>query len=94
MSYSFSVRARTVAAAIALAAEKLEQAAEIQPPHARGKEAALANAEALGALLGPQPEGQEVALTMSGHLAWVVDGELTDASLGASISYMPSPVEA
>lgn len=94
MSYSFTVHAATLAAAIALAAEKLDQAAEIQPPHARGKEAALANAEAIGALLGPQPEGQDVVLTMNGHLAWVVDGELTHASLGASVSYMPPPTEA
>jgi hypothetical protein len=78
MSYSITVRGATAAAALAaLAASFDEQVVALQPVHARDRDAALGAAEAMAKQLGTQPEGMEVALSLSGSLGWTGTSEAT-----------------
>lgn len=87
MSYSFSVRGITLAAALAAAAVRFDDEITRQPIHSRDKDTALGAADAAGKLLGPQPDGQVVILQMSGSVSW--SGGTGDANtplLGANVS--------
>lgn len=97
MSYSIGVRAPTIAAALAALAVKFDtDVVAHQPPHAKDKDAALATAEAMTKLLGEQPAGMEVFLSLNGSLGWrgMVQGgdiHITSAGVGATAYYAAPP---
>lgn len=71
MSYSITVRAATVLAALAAFATKFdEEVVKPQPVHAKDREPAVAAVKSFTDLLGPQPEGHDVTLTVNGSLGW------------------------
>lgn len=91
MSYSITVRAATVALAMAALADKFDaEVVKPQPVHAKDREPALAAAKSFTDLLGPQPEDHEVTITMNGSLGWQgtsTDPDFTWASYGVSGGY-------
>lgn len=96
MSYSFNVRAGTLAAALTLAALKFDEIVSTQPVHAKDKDLALANADALGKVLGPQPENVDITISMNGSLSWTgddkgVDTEFRGAAATAYVGYIARP---
>lgn len=98
MSYSFSLKAATKAAALAAAAAKFD--AEVlaqQPVHRVDRDAALANAEKHLALVAEPVEGEEVSLSMYGSVGGDVDHgtgdvrRLTTAGSGCTASIIRVP---
>lgn len=71
MSYSIGVVAATIQAAReALAVKFDETVVKHQAVHAKDRDQALAAADAFLALLGPQPDNQDVSISLSGSLTW------------------------
>jgi len=74
MSYSFTVKAATKAAALAAASAAFDsQVLVSQPVHKVDREAALKNAEAHVNLIADPKEGEEVALSMHGSIGGEID---------------------
>lgn len=69
MSYSFSLRAGTIAALAAAAASQLDAVCETQPVHRVDREAALKNLQAHAELVGEPGEGQELVVSMHGSIS-------------------------
>lgn len=90
MSYSFQVRAATLAAALAAAAEKFDVVVKQFPIHAKDKEQAMANAKAVGELLKVD-DTRDVVVSMNGYISSV--GE-DIGSLNISASAYSTPREA
>ena len=98
MSYSFSVKAASKAEAKAAVAREFDRVVETQPIHARDREAALANANAVIDLLADQaPDGHVIAVNCNGYVGWWdalrEDGSnpLNQASVSTSASYVVAP---
>jgi hypothetical protein len=70
MSYSFTVKGRTVAKALENAAAAFDKMAETQTIHKRDRDAHLANVSNLGNLLGAKRDDQVVVIAMNGSLGW------------------------
>lgn len=93
MSYSFTVRAATKAAAKEAVAAAFEEMVSVQPIHARDKDAALANAGAVIDLL-TDDDPREIAVAVNGYLGWrdilLTDGSnpLLSASVSASATFV------
>jgi hypothetical protein len=78
MSYSFHFRARTIAAALAIAASEMDKVVESQPVHAHDRDVALAAIKAQAELVAPQADDtQHVNVSVSGSLGW--SGSYPDA---------------
>lgn len=95
MSYSFSIRAATKAAAIAAAAVKLDEVVAQQPVHKVDRDQALAAVEAFVNIL-PDDEARDVSLSVHGSVGWMgsTDGEhsICNASVGVSAGLAPKEV--
>ena len=89
MSYSFSIRAASLAAAALTISDKLNEVVETQPVHAVDRDQAEAAAAAFVSLVGEPPEGKELAVTVSG---WVSKSE--DNLTGAAVSVSASHIDA
>jgi len=81
MSYSFSLRAASVAALIAQAESKLEDVVTTQPAHKSDKAAALGTLRLHAAAVGEPPDGKELAGSMSGRCALRTDPAATHGQL-------------
>jgi alkanesulfonate monooxygenase SsuD/methylene tetrahydromethanopterin reductase-like flavin-dependent oxidoreductase (luciferase family) len=89
MSYGFNVRAATVAAAVAAIGPEFDKVVSSHPVHAADREAAVAAATAIAALVSDAPEGQEVSISVSGWLQWSqvpAEGEAPSIFTGASVT--------
>lgn len=93
MSYSFSIKAATKAAALAAAAAKFDvEVVASQPVHKVDRDAALANARAHLDLIAEPADGEEVVLSMHGSVGGDIDWtagqarRLTTAGSGCSAS--------
>jgi hypothetical protein len=95
MSYSFNVQAATKAAAKEAVVAKFNEVIASQPIHARDKDAAIANANAVIDLLA-DGDDREIAVSVNGYVGWQEalrdDGSnpLRSASISASASYVNS----
>lgn len=69
MSYSFSVKAATVALALAAASEAFAKVVESQPVHAADQTPALGTAAVFAELLAPD-DTKDVQINMNGYLSW------------------------
>lgn len=80
MSYSITLRAATVAAALALAASRFDaEVVASQPPHKADRDAALKNVEAaLGTLSRVPGEGEQIVVQMHGSVGGKLDWQGTD----------------
>ena len=78
MSYSFTVRGITAAAALAPAAAQMDEVVRQQPPHKVDRDAALANAQAHLDLLAQPTEDQEIVLSMNGSIGGDLDWNTGD----------------
>lgn len=79
MSYSFSLRAASVALLCAAAASKFDdEVIATQPVHKADRDAALANLKTHADLVGEPPEGQELSASMHGSV-WAELDEGTGA---------------
>lgn len=91
MSYSIGVVAATIAQARQALVEKFDATVVApQPVHAKDRDQALNAADMFLALLGPQPEGHEVTITMNGSLSWdgaPEEGRFRWANFGFSGGY-------
>jgi len=85
MSYSFSIRAATKAAAIAAAAVKLDEVVAQQPIHKVDRDQALAAVEAFVNIL-PDDEAKDVAVIVNGSVGWVGSTDTTICSAGVGIN--------
>ena len=85
MSYSFSVRAESKAAACAMVADKLREVLASQPVHEADQGQALGTAETFIGLLETD-ETKDVAVSMNGSI-WKADTGVRSASVtvGASL---------
>lgn len=70
MSYSFNVRAATLAAAVTAVSAKFDEVVSAQPVHANDRDAAVAAATALTGLCVEPGENEEVSVSVSGWLQW------------------------
>lgn len=87
MSYSFSLRAASVAALLAAAVEKMGETVKQQPVHAVDCDAALKNLEAHAKLVGEPADGEELAASMHGSVGGEIDwntGEVRRLSTAGS----------
>ncbi|MFZ5544414.1 MAG: hypothetical protein ACOZJZ_12710 [Pseudomonadota bacterium] len=85
MSYSFTVRAVSKSAALALVAVELAKVAEQQPAHQADHAPAMQAAEAfVGAL--PDDDTKDVTVTMCGSVTGVWQGLELQQLTGASVS--------
>lgn len=93
MSYSFNVQAASKAAAKDAVVAKFDEVIATQPIHARDKDAALANANAVIDLLADDDE-REISVSVNGYVGWREtlrdDGSnpLRSVSVSASASYV------
>lgn len=93
MSFSFSLRARTVAAALAIAAAEMDKVVQSQPTHTADRDTVLATVKGQLGHVEKAAEGQHVLLSVSGSVSWrgVGPGTATPASddfaiTGANVS--------
>lgn len=89
MSYSFNVRAATVALALAAAGEAFAKVVESQPVHATDQAPAIDAARVFAELLHPD-ESKDVVITMSGYLSWPNQPEPGDFPLFSGTSFSVS----
>ena len=86
MSFSFSVRGATVAAVVAAATAKMDEAVAAQPSHAADRDAVVAAAKAYAGMLGKPEKGtQEIMLNIHGSLSGAWDGSTITRTTGAAI---------
>ena len=91
MSYSFSVRAVTAAAAIAAVGTKFDEVVASQPVHANDRDAAVAAATAYIGLLAEPGADQEIAVTVDGWVQWThQEGVDPTAFTGAYVNVQAS----
>lgn len=83
MSYSFSVRAATKAAAKAAVAAQFDSMVHVQPVHAADRPMAQAAAGAFVDLLH-EDESKDVIVCVSGSLGWQGEGQFTSTNVSAS----------
>lgn len=84
MSYSFSVRAATKAAALAKIVAELDKVVAAQPVHAADRPQAQAAAEAFVGLL-PVDESRDVNVSVNGSIS-ISDGAVVGSSIGVYAS--------
>lgn len=93
MSYSFSVRATSKTAALALAVEKFKGVIASQPVHELDESAAQKAREEACTLLSEPTEGNDFYISCSGSLSWqgnYPDGHrITGASIQVYASHQP-----
>lgn len=85
MSYSFTIRALTKAAAAAAVTEKMAEVAAAQQCHKRDEQQAVATAHAFIDLLD-EDETREVSVSMSGSIAGNWQGSDVTSVSGANVS--------
>lgn len=83
MSYSFMVKAATVAALMSAAAVKFDEVVAAQPVHEADRKQAQDAVEAFVTALGDAPEGKQLQVNVSGS-TYSVDGAL--AGVGFSVN--------
>lgn len=85
MSYSFSAKGATKAAAKAAVAAEFDKVIASQPVHAADKAAAIATAEAMIDVTREPAEGEEVRVSVSGYLQW--QGQMDEGQfIGANVN--------
>ena len=91
MIYSFTVRGADKAAALALAKEQMDEVVRQQPVHVADRDAALAAAATMVAVM-PDDATKDVVLALNGYVSAVMsEGEvvsLTAVSQSCSVSYV------
>ena len=88
MSYSFNVRAATLAIAGAALAAKLDEVEAQQPIHARDRGLAYETAMSmLGQCAAPE-EDQEFSISVAGHCACPLNAPFTSMGLNVSIAVL------
>lgn len=93
MSYSFSARAATIAAALAAVAEKFDAVVAQQPAHAADRDLVLKAAEGAAAVIAPDDDSTDVSISCSGSLSgqWA-DGQYTSiTTCSVNVTAMRSP---
>jgi len=70
MSYSFSVRAASKAAAVEKVAEELAKVVQSQPVHAADRQQAEAAAGSMLAVFPEPTDEQDITVSVSGWLSW------------------------
>jgi hypothetical protein len=92
MSYSFSVRAATRAAVLALVAAELDKVKEAQPMHSHDRDQALAAATAFVEIMPDGKAGYEIGVSMHGSVGWSGDSagdyEISGAGVGVSAHFV------
>jgi hypothetical protein len=91
MSFSFAIRAVSIAACLPLAKAKMEEVVAAQPAHAFDAALILETAERYLALASEPNEGAELLLQMHGSVWFSGDDVLGGLSGGVSISYVQAP---
>jgi hypothetical protein len=97
MSYSFSAKGATKAAATAAAVSQFEAMLVSQPVHKADREAAFANLKAHMDLVKEPGDSEEVVISMHGSIGGDIDwsaGEvrsLSNAGSGCSVSVCQKP---
>lgn len=89
MSYSFTAKGVTKAAAFNDAAAKFDAIVTQQPVHEADRAAVMANVSAAVDLLREPGEGEEVRVNANGYLSWnagVADEAFNTVSVNASAS--------
>lgn len=81
MSYSFGLRAASVAALMAAATAKMGEVVATQPAHAADKEVALTTLQLHAEAVGEPPEGKELSVSMNGHCSVRMDADNKPAEL-------------
>lgn len=93
MSFSLSVRAPTIAAALAAAAVKLDEVVVQQPTHSVDREAIGLVAAAYCDMIGKDDETTDVQINLSGSLSWRWEGDkavaVTSAQLSCGVMRVP-----
>jgi hypothetical protein len=89
VSYSFGARAADKGALRATIEAEMDKVVASQPVHAADKAAVLAVADAYLDLLGAQPEGQDIVVSVHGSLGWNKPDEFTSVNVGFSAYYAP-----
>jgi hypothetical protein len=69
MSFSFNVRAATMAAALVMVDEKVDEVVANQPVHAVDADAIKATARAYADLV-EEKEGHDVSINVNGYVSW------------------------
>lgn len=87
MSFSFSVLAATMAAALVMVDEKVDEVVASQPVHAADAEAIKATARAYAALV-EEKDGHDVSINVNGYVSWegTLGGDDPVTIRGATIS--------
>lgn len=87
MSYSFNVRAATLAAAVVAVAAELDKVVAAQPIHAADHSAALETAKAFIGLCAEPGDGQEVSVSVNGYVSRYDrdDDAFSGASVGVTV---------
>lgn len=92
MSYSFSLKAASKAAAILAVGAKLDEIVAAQAVHSRDRAAILANAEAVIGLLADNDD-KDVTVSCNGYLSWssgTVDAPvINSASIACVANHAP-----
>lgn len=88
MSYSFSVRAASVAALVAAASVEFDRIVASQAPHAKDRPAALATIEGIANVITAPADGADYQATVSGSLggAWTNNTIETVRSCNLSVN--------
>lgn len=90
MSYSFSVKAPSKAAAKEAVAAKFDEMVAQQPIHARDRAAVVANANAVIDLLADN-DSKDILVSCNGYVSWpsgsIEDAQLTSVAVSVSAGY-------
>lgn len=84
MSYSFNVRAKTKADALAKVSAKIDEVVAQQPIHAHDRQAVESHASTMLSLVGEPPENHQLSVSVNGS-CWQRDGVFGGAGAGVSI---------
>jgi hypothetical protein len=90
MSYSFSVKAKSKAAAKDAVAAKFDEVTAAQPVHVRDRTAVLSNADAVIDLLADD-DTKDVTVSCNGYVSWpsgnAEDAQFNSASIGCAAGH-------
>lgn len=99
MSFSFTLRARTVAAALALAAVEMDRVVQTQPAHAADRNTVLDAVERQVGLFGTVAADKHVVLNVNGSLSTTGvpgadDFTILSANVGVNVSLIAADSDA
>ena len=84
MSYSFSVRGKSKAEALAAVTARFDEVVQQQPVHTHDRPTAQEQVEKVLALVNEPAANEEISVSVNGYVSWRGEGQFTGVSVNVS----------